>query len=173
MHLREFDFRIDPLHDIISAVDSGLAAVRERLNEKEADGFTALENAEPLLGLGFVAAQTYALGTWADLNVVRRNGGKQPVTKMDCYACDPFTLKGGPTRIQVINAIANYFKHHDEWTVWPTNETTATLIRIGITRRTEFPIVEVTQLFTGSDWELIVLHQIVKEWRDHVFCNLR
>ena len=173
MHLREFDFRIDYLHDIISAVDNGLAAVRERLNEAEVDGFTALEHAETLLGLGFVAAQAYALGTWSDLNEVRRNSGKQTVTKLDCYTYDQFTLRGGPTRIQVINATANYFKHHDEWMVWPTNETTATLSRIGITRQTEFPIVEITQIFTGSGWELIVLHQIVKEWRAHVFSNLR
>lgn len=173
MHLREVDFRIAPLHDIISAIDNGLAAVKERLDEQDVDGVTALEHAETLLGLAFVAAQAYALGTWTDLNEVRRNGGKQSVTKLDCYTCDPVTLKGGPTRMRVINASANYFKHHDEWTVWPTNETTTTLSQIGINQQTEFPIVKITQLFTGSGWELIVLHQAVKEWRAHVFSILR
>jgi hypothetical protein len=26
------------------------------------------------------------------------------------------------TRIQLVHAVANYFKHHDEWPQWPTNK---------------------------------------------------
>lgn len=127
MHIREIDWRIESLHDVVVAIDAGLAIICERLDQEEIDGVTACENTEPILGFGFIAAQTYALGTWTDLNKIRKSSGKPSVTKFDCYTCDPISIKGGPTRIEVINAIANYFKHHDEWSQWPTNETTRTL----------------------------------------------
>ena len=170
MHINEIDWRIEPLHDVIVGIEAGLKSVEERLKQEEDfDGLSAREHAEMLLGLGFVAAQAYVLGVWTDLNRIRKKEGLPPVGKIDCYASDPVTLHRGPTRIQVINATANYFKHHDEWLAWPNNETTQALRRVGITENTEFPCVEATQLFCGRSWEFIVLHQIVREWRAHVF----
>jgi hypothetical protein len=81
------------------------------------------------------------------------------------------------TRIQLINACANYFKHHDEWARWPTgrdlgaNDTIA-LGSVGITEKTEFPCIDAVDLVCGASCELIVLHQILKEWREHLFRTL-
>jgi hypothetical protein len=173
MHIREVDWRIGPLHDIIVGVDASIAAIRDRFDGEDTDGLAALEHVEPVLGLGFVAFQNYALGTWTDLNAIRKARRKPPVSKLDCYACDPIVLKGGATRIEVINATANCFKHHDEWSGWPTNETTRTLGRVGISQRSEFPCIKAARIFCGDSWELIVLHQIVRDWRTHVFKILR
>jgi hypothetical protein len=173
MHIREIDWRIEPLHDIIVGIDAGIAAVRERLDAEEIDGLTALGHLEPILGLGFLAFQNYVLGTWTDINEIRKSRGKPPVSKLDCYTCDPITVREGTTRIELINAAANYFKHHDEWSQWPTNETTRTLSRIGIAQQNEFPCSDVARIFCGDNWELVVLHQIVQEWRTHVFKILR
>jgi hypothetical protein len=173
MHIREIDWRIEPLHDIIVGIDAGIAAVRERLDAEEIDGLTALGHLEPILGLGFVAFQNYVLGTWTDINEIRKSRGKPPVSKLDCYTCDPITVRGGTTRIELINAAANYFKHHDEWSQWPTNETTRTLSRIGIAQQNEFPCSDAARIFCGDNWKLVVLHQIVQEWRTHVFKILR
>jgi hypothetical protein len=64
MNLRKIGWRIEPLHDVIVGIDPGLAAIRERLETVEwFDRIHAREHAEPLFGLGFVAAQTYALRT--------------------------------------------------------------------------------------------------------------
>ena len=76
------------------------------------------------------------------------------------------------TRIEVINATANYFKHHEEWSGWPATETTQILSSVGITQRTELPCIEVTELFCGKSWEFVVVHQVVKEWRLHVLNSL-
>src|SRR5258705_5341374 len=103
MNIGEIDWRIEPLHDIVVGIDAAIAAVRERLDAEGIDGLTALDHLEPVLGLGFVAFQNYALGTWTDLNEIRRSSGKPPVSKLDCYACDPITVKGGATRIEIIN----------------------------------------------------------------------
>jgi hypothetical protein len=77
------------------------------------------------------------------------------------------------TRIELINAAANYFKHHDEWSQWPANETTKTLSRAGITERTEFPCIAAMRIFCGDNRKLIVLHQIVLEWRSHLLESRR
>jgi hypothetical protein len=174
MNIHEIDWRIDPLYDVIVGIEAGLKAVEQRLEGEEGfDGVTANEHAETLLGLGFVAAQAYTMGTWCDLNRIRNNSGKPNVSKVDCYTVDTILVKGKVTRIEIINATANYFKHHDEWSQWPTNETTRILASVGITDKTEFPCVQAIRLFSGSTWELIVLHQIVKEWRTHAFSILK
>ncbi len=178
MHVSEIDWRIEPLHDVIVGIDAGLAAIGERLaNEDGFDGLSAREHAEPLFGLGFVAAQTYAVGTVSDLNSVRMSRGKSKKGKLECYECDSIRVKGCVTRIELINAVANYFKHHDQWTRWPTGSDqgapdTRTLRTVGITAQTEFPSIDAVDLLCGTSWELIVLHQIVKEWRAHLFSKL-
>ena len=176
---REIDIRIEPLHDVIVGLDAGLAAIRERLDTEEwFDGIWAREYAEPLFGIGFVAAQTYAIGTVSDLISVSMNRGKPKKKKIDefkidCYKCDTVVLKEDVTRILLINASANYFKHHDEWGArWPTNHDTDRLAKVGITVKTEFPCIDAVELLCGTSWELIMLHQILKEWRAHLFSTL-
>jgi len=180
MHLREIDWRIEPLHDVIVGICAGLAAIQKRMDAEEGfDGLSAREYAEPLLGLGFVAAQTYAVGTVSDLNRVRMSRGKSKEEKLNkhkCYAHDTF-IKGDVTRIQLINASANYFKHHDEWTRWPTGSDrgthdTRTLGTVGITETTEFPCIDAVDLLCNTSWELNELLQILKEWRAHVIKRL-
>jgi hypothetical protein len=179
MHLREIDWRIEPLHDVIVGIDAALAAIQERLDtEGGFDGVSAREHIEPLFGLGFVAAQSYALGSVSDLNAVRMSRRKQEMEKLDCYACDTITLRGGVTRIQLINACANYYKHHDEWARWPTGKRrgahdTKTLGSVGITESTKFRCIAAVDLLCGTSWELIVLHQILREWRGHLFSTLQ
>jgi len=173
MNIHQIDWRVEPLHYVIVGIEAGLAAIGQRLEEEDGDGITAREHAEPLLGLGFVAAQAYVLGTWTDLNRIRNSSARAPVSKTDCYATDSITVQAGITRVHVINATANYFKHHDEWTEWPRNETARILAAVGITKDTELPCIHATELLCGPAWRLIVLHQIVKEWREHVIRTLQ
>ncbi len=179
-NFREIDYRIEPLRNVIVGIDAGLATIQGRLDTEEwFDGDWACEYAEPLLGLGFVAAQTYAVGTVSDLISVRMSRGKSEAENLKnykCYAHDTF-IKGDVTRIQLINASANYFKHHDEWGArWPTEKpwsyTTETLGKVGITEETEFPCIDAVKLLCGKSWELNVLLQILKEWRAHLFGTL-
>ena len=174
MNIYEIDWRIGPLDSVIVGIQAGLKAIEERIDVEEGfDGLTALDHADPLLGLGFVAAQTYVLGAWTDLNRIRKRDGRTALDKHQCYASDPITVREGVTRIQLVNAIANYFKHHDEWSDWPANKTTQVLGRVGITKTTEFRCVEATRLLCGESWEMVLLLQIVREWRTHIFSALR
>jgi hypothetical protein len=173
VNISEVDWRGDSLYSVVVAIDSGLAAVRERLDEDEIDSLDARGLADSLLGLGFVAAQTYALGAWTDLNEVRSSSGKPPIKKHDCYRADLVMPKTNVTRIELINATANYFKHHDEWSSWPASETTEILGRVGITEQSEFPCATITELFCGNGWEFIVVHQIVRDWRKNLFVSFK
>jgi hypothetical protein len=178
MHIREIDWRIVPLYDVIIGIDAGLAAIHKRLDTEEwFDGISAREHTEPLFGLGFFAAQAYAIGTVSDLNTVRVSHGKAEEKlnkfKIVCYKCDTVLYKEDITRILLINASANYFKHHDEWCArWPTNYDTKTLGEVGITEKTEFPCIDAVKLLCGTSWELIKLHQIMKEWRAYLFSTM-
>ncbi len=178
MHLHEIDWRIEPLHDVIVGISAGLVAIHGRLDTEEGfDGITAREHLEPLFGLLFVAAQSYAVGTVSDLNRIRTSRGKPTKDKLDCYACDTIAPKGGVTRVQLINASANYFKHHDEWARWPRGSDrgahdTKALASVGITEKTEFPCIDAVDLLCGTSWELIVLHHFLQEWRAHLFSTL-
>lgn len=176
MHL---DMRIDPLHHVIVGIDAGLAAIQTRIDCIEwYDGLHARDEAEPLLGLGFVAFQTYAVGAVSDLNQIRCRHGKPEHKEHICYACDIEKVKNVATRLQLIHSTANYFKHHDQWPKpWPTEmhpaaHTVNLLGDFEITDKTEFPCIEAVELLCGTSWELIVLHQIVKEWRAHFFATM-
>lgn len=182
MQLREIDWRIGPLRNVIAGIDAGLAAIQERLDTEEwFDGISAREYAEPLFGLGFVAAQTYAIGTVSDLNSVRMSRGKPEEKlkkfKIACFKCNTVVLNGGVTHIQLINASANYFKHNDEWPRWPTGNDlgahdTKILGDVGITEKTEFPCIDAVDLLFDTSWNLNVLLQIMEEWRAYLFSTL-
>ena len=80
MNVYEVDWGIEPLHDIIVGIEAGLEAIRGRMGDEEGfDGLFAVERAEPVLGLGFVALQNYALSAWTDLNHIRNDYGKPPI----------------------------------------------------------------------------------------------
>lgn len=179
MHIREIDWRIDTLEYVVVGIDADLAAIDTRIGNPEwYDGGHALDDVEPLLGLGLVAFQTYAAGTVSDLNQIRRSRGKTALTKRHCYNHDSAKVNGVVTRIQLINSAANYFKHHDEWDLWPTGkqigaQDVKNLALLGITQRTEHPCIKAVELLSGTSWKMIVVHQIVREWRAYIFSELR
>jgi hypothetical protein len=47
------------------------------------------------------------------------------------------------------------------------------LNKVGITEDMNFPCVEVVHLLCGNTWKLIVMHQILREWRAYVMSSLR
>jgi hypothetical protein len=179
MNLGEVDFGTGVLEHVVVGIDAGLASIEAQIGDPEwYDGVHACDDAEPLLGLGFVAFQTYAVRAVADLNRIRARHRKPKKNKLDCYSCDPVTLRGRVTRIQLVHAVANYFKHHDEWSRWPTRDKdqgfhdTQILASVGITQKTEHPCIEATNLLCGTGWKMIVIHQIVQEWRAHLINKL-
>src|ERR1022692_3513389 len=135
MHLREIDTRSTPLRVLCTTSTNAIAELVEFCKEGMMDGITAMEYAEYFYGAVLVACQAYAVGTVSDLNEI--DGSKN--NKLDLYkyrrpASQDHTL------VELINALANYFKHNEEWAAWPSNETTKVLRYFGINESTEFPL---------------------------------
>lgn len=110
------DFRIqsiapllNTLSDSISELDANY--VRPSWADDDSD---IIEHINGLCGLVFVVAQTYIAGTIADAQNVAPG---QPQTKKD-YLIEQFGEQykdTGFTNIQIFDALANHYKHHDEW----------------------------------------------------------
>ena len=176
MNWREIDFRYDWVSLTLHALRSGFESIREKANDESwFDGLWQLEHGENILGVAFVAAQAYMLGTVDDINKIRASNGRPSVGKINYYSDDPKPLPGGVSRILLINSVANYYKHHDEWTGWPANLTGQTLADAGITESTEFPCYEAaTKLWDPNDVEnLDNLLSIISAWREHIISTYK
>jgi hypothetical protein len=70
----------------------------------------------------------------------------------------------------LINSIANYYKHQDEWVEWPNNYTTKDLADISIDRKTDFPCYETALKLWPEDKieDLQNLLHIISNWRSHI-----
>ena len=134
-----------------------------------------MEYVETVFGIAFVLAQTYITGTVADINKLRELRGEKSVDKIHCYSDSLWYLPDDTSPILLINSIANYFKHYEEWDKWPENWTVETLHRVGIGENTEFPCyVAATKLWNEN--EIKNLHHlltIISEWRKHVLLKYK
>lgn len=176
MYIGEIDFRYDWVSLTLDALESGFKSIREKADaESWFDGIWQLEHAESILGIAFVAAQAYILGTVEDVNKMRESNGKSRIDKIDYYSDAPNLLPSEVSPILFINSIANYYKHHDEWGKWPTNLTGRTLAHIGIVESTEFPCyVAATKLWDENKIEKLEnLLTIISAWREYILSKYK
>lgn len=124
------------------------------------DGITAKEYAEYFHGAVLVACQAYAIGTVSDVNEI--NGTKYK--KIDLYK---HKIMSGQvyTYVELINSLANYFKHNEEWSSWPNNETTNVLRHYGINESTTFPLQTGIEVIIGESTDLRGLCEVLEDWR--------
>ncbi|RLA42133.1 MAG: hypothetical protein DRR42_23880 [Gammaproteobacteria bacterium] len=165
MHYKETDYRSMPLRVLCTSTEN---AIRELVSfTKEPtflDGITAIEYGEYLYGAVFVACQAYAIGVVSDINDIMGLGATDKLSKLNLYKQGSASING-TTQIEFINALANYFKHNEEWSSWPENETTKALKNFGLTEHTEFPLKSGAEILTGNDSELRLVCEILENWR--------
>lgn len=176
IHL-DLDYRYSWLSTILTGLKAGFDEIDALSKQHDwFDGLWQCEYAEPIVGVAFVAAQAYLVGVVADLGRSEPPKGK-PLEdyvrgkKRGFYKDDPKPLSNGPSRIILINATANYYKHQDEWHGWdPANRTVRDLIEAGICENREFPCLQAAELlFDNQDCtKLDTILAIVTEWREHV-----
>ena len=171
MHIEEFDYRYDWVGTILNSLEIGFERIRERAKEEPwFDGIWQLEYSENIFGIAFVTAQTYILGVVENVNKIRERNGKKPKDKIEYYTDDSNPLSNGISSILLINSIANYYKHHDEWHKWPTNITGKTLTQVGIVDNTEFPCNVATTILLGESmkYNLNNVLALISEWRKYI-----
>lgn len=148
------DFKIDLLRRVLEALSDTIIEAESSITEASETGYDEYIEAvvdeetaviEDLLGCGFVACQSYIAAVVSGVKSLHKrakadghqlcttNGTKDSIMRFRGN-----TVAGGNyTEIQVINAFANYFKHHEEWprqwgnATGPAAETIAVIQAVG------------------------------------------
>jgi len=125
------------------------------------------EDQEETLGFAFVACQVFISGCIADSlgrtdKTAISQDDKARIMKNDLQ------FKGQRTKIELINAVANYYKHKDEGE--PSGSTKKILDAYQLLTK-EFPINEAFTLITENE-ELQTLSEYLLNWRNHLFNSL-
>lgn len=176
MNVADLDFRYDWVSVTLDALESGFKILQEKTDvEPWFDGLWQMEYAESILGIAFVIAQTYILGTAEDVNTICESKGKSPISKIDLYSDVPQLVPNNVSPILLINSIANYYKHHEEWETWPTNLTGKVLSNVGIGKDTEFPCyIAATKLWNDNEIRnLKNLLTIISRWREYILAKYK
>jgi hypothetical protein len=115
VNFHEVDWRFSSTKRIFQALSDGLKDVERDFSEaqEEFEIDDALEHTEGLLGIAFVTAQTYIAGTVSDAYKLMGSGSK-PTKERLLKDCGDRLAGSAVTRMELCDAIANYFKHHDE-----------------------------------------------------------
>jgi hypothetical protein len=171
MNVNEIDRRIGPLQDVMAGVEAGLQRIHGRLEEESwYDGLHALDDSEPLLGVAFVAAQIYIEGTVGDIWRLRNNdtpiGDRQSKRLLAKWLPRGKVVVPGIARVQLIYAVANYYKHHES-AYCPRPHVLRTLRVAGIAANATHPCSRAANILCGEGMRLRALCEIVREWRRH------
>lgn len=180
MHLKEIDFRRNWLSQLFVALTGMMNDIDRRLEKGDYyDGTDAREDAEFILGIAFIAAQTYIVGTVADINAVlgksKRSEQDGLLEARELLSLDVVSVANGVSRTQLVYEIANYHKHHDEWEEWSVNDRNRQTIKIlngcGIHKGTTHPCYEAAALLWPEEQlgECGYLLNLLEDWRERVF----
>ncbi|MCF8459342.1 MAG: hypothetical protein K9G46_01330 [Flavobacteriales bacterium] len=106
-HWRRVDYRAESLRVTIGALDECIESLLVKTKTQDwYDGVWLLEESEPIIGLGFVAFQNYVNSSIYDRH-------EELVKQYEKYSTGAEKLKNERTKVELIIAIANYFKHRD------------------------------------------------------------
>ncbi len=176
-HYREADYRADWIGDLFSSLNHGFTTIQEKLNNIDYfDGSFAQEQAEAIFGIAFVTAQTYIAGTVSDMLEINRKGN---LSKTDMLAIGSPIIVNNITKVQLINTIANYYKHHEEWNGWEVvgnnKRTIESLNKCGISEQMPYPCYEAAQIIWPTEvlCELNHLLTILVDWRKILLQHVR
>ena len=172
MKWQEIDGRFSSTKRIFQALSDALKDIERDLNEAQ-EAFEiddALEHTESLLGIAFVMAQTYIAGTVSDITKFIRSGSKLTKERLLKDYSDR-VVGSAITKMELCDAIANYFKHHDEWNSWSAtgrHQKTVSILRAaGIEENDDFPCRKAADMLwsnnDGSDLEPLLL--LISSWR--------
>lgn len=129
------------------------------------DSMGLLDELEHLVAFGVVCVQTYI----TDMASFAR------LSKHEAFEFGP-TTAGGISKVQIINAAANYWKHRSEWTLNGGGKRKEAIDKlfdeVGYSTDTDYPISGViTELLTPMDTRLCNLSPILIDWRNSMFSN--
>ncbi len=111
MKILEFDWRYNSIRNILYTLSDELTDVVSNIDHEDPDSGLELWNS--LMGMAFITAQIYITGTVSDVKKITKSS---IVSKSNLLKDFSVQLPDSEiTEIELCDAMANYFKHHDEW----------------------------------------------------------
>ena len=175
MNIYEFDWRLSSTRQVFQALSDALKSVEKIILDDAREDYereNALEHAENLLGIAFVTAQTYLAGTVSDINQFAKVPNKLTKDQLLKTYGEKIVQKT-VTKLELCDALANYYKHHDEWESWSAvgrqQRTVATLQAVGIKESDSYPCIKAAEMLWLNSQSLESLLSLVSNWRELVF----
>jgi len=160
------DFRIEVLRLTITGLENSISVLQTKFNQIEwYDGLWLLEESEPIFGLAFIAIQNY-------INSSIYDRFESLEKQYQIYKIGDKIEYSGRTKIELITAIANYFKHRDH-PLDLKGETAKILTDFNLkfdkdVDITESPIFKGLDIFSES-WDLKEIIRIPENWRENLW----
>ncbi len=139
-------YRNNSIRRILGALSKNLIEIEKMTDPEHPED--AIEEWEDFLGIAFITTQLYITGIVSDLN--KYSKGSQSLNKWELLKNFSKTIpETEVTEMELCDAMANYFKHHDEWKWFdwssPTpaqKRTVEKLQSVGIDDQEHYPCIE-------------------------------
>lgn len=155
------DFDLNLLEGIYRHLDKLMEELLEECEDcPDPDSFGIFDQMEYLMGFGLIALQTYITDTAAFLKMKK---GKT-------FCCGPKT-KSGHSKIEILNAVANFWKHREEW-IFEGGEKRRNAVdklfgNVGYETNYDYPISGVlSEILSPEDVRFSMLIPVLIEWRN-------
>ena len=184
----------------LSALGDGVRRCSKRIDDGHASGSSEYADVvtdeecdvlETLLGSAFTVCQTHIAQVVADVHRLHRmaarpHGGRPGVQltttttkKADVMACGcPHMAGTAVTVIEALNALANYFKHRDEWphdwtkATGQTAETVRVLTVIGLEQGSTGNLRRGAEALGNADFDQMnVFANLLEDWHEKLMAN--
>ncbi len=157
------DFNLDFLRRAAVLIDASLDRLdRESGASQDPDAFGIFDEAEYLVGFGFVACQTYltAIASQSTLKGEKRKA----------LSLGPLH-RTGQSMAQLVNAAANYWKHSPEWSLdtpsIQAKQTLEVISRLGVDTSAPYPTANMLyEILTPHPARFAPLLPFLTQWRN-------
>ena len=162
------DFDLALTLSVLRLLDEKLDTILSQAIEAEQmDSLGYFDEVEHLLGFGVVGVQTY-------ITDIASFAGFQ---KHETFQYGP-TTKNGTSKIKIVDAIANFWKHRSEWSLNGGGKRQEAIEKlfdaVGYSTDTEYPISGVlTELLAPLDTRLFNLAEMLVDWRNSTISDPR
>jgi len=194
----ELDLYDRSFERILSAIGNAIGDCEENIRKANSTGdeyYTwavtddEVDVVENLLGTAYVFCQTYITKTVSDVKALHCHHNKSNPSSMlkttadskesiVCFGSD--RIPPGYTKVQVIDAFANYFKHGDEWGPdWSklpkqSEKTAEVMSAAGAASGSTGNLRQGSRVLGNKDFKnTILFHDIIKSWRTELYVSYK
>ena len=157
------NYKVKLTKELIEVIDVKLNLIMDECNSiDDPDAMGFFDSAEHVTGFGFVALQTYMTAVYGILIIEKRIA----LTKGPKH-------ESGNTIASIVNDAANYWKHHNEWTLDKGTQRKkiirSTFESIGFPIDLDYPLCGVlTELSSPNYASLNALYTELLEWQNEL-----